>query len=466
MTVTIAGQTYDDVVNIDAADESSSDLGSATITLLDEASARDQINPGDDVTISRTERDWNGYVTGISSASEGVDIECIVTRLELKHTDLHQVFYNITSSKAVELSVTKQAQPLAKTQVHVGDDLTEWSSNAPVYQLYEGTRAGLYNWGTDLLALGARQGYTKTLTATYHDVTADAIEDGIFELLTRILVPNRGAAWDVEIELTTPSGETYVWAPDVGDAGFEALVLAAEDATPDDGQVSETGTLQYRFEPRARLADNACIFIDNGHTKPFRRRDRPTGLSTSGVQSTDRKIRRRVDIPAGQFIDDLATEDQFEFWSEDGTLFYQPSNEAPDLSISESDPVADVSDRRNFEDIRNIVTVQGAGDIEVAVRDQASIAFYGPQPRSETIVKRDLQTEAEAQAHAEGYLDDHARDDGSVTFSMLDTSYRELEPEDQIQVTWPRTNIDGTVTVKSVTDRTPLVDVTVEVSSA
>jgi len=465
-TVTIAGQPIGAVVDVERSHRSSDALGRATITTL--ADVRDQVSAGNNVAIDRGDETWRGYVTAIRTgeSSQRLLIDALETRLELKHRDLHQVFYDVRSSRAVELAATTQAQALDKTEIHTGDNLTEWTSNAPVFQLYNGTRAGLYNWGTDLVVVGARQGHTTALTATYHDVTAAAIEDGIFDLSTRILVNDRGAGWDTEVELVTPDGTTYVWTPETPTSGFESLTLRAEDADPDAGQLDATGALQYRFLPRAQLANNTAILIDNAHSKPFRRSDRPTALSTDGVQQTERRITRRVDVSAGRFIQDLAIEDQYEVWTDGNVLHYEPDNGAPPLEISPSTtPVVSIDDERDYESIRNIVTVQGADDIEVTRKDQGSIAFYGPNPRPEVLIDKSIQSENEAAARAEGYLADHARDDASVSFTILDDSYADLQAEDQIPVDWPAINLSGTVSVADVTTQGPRTTVTITATS-
>lgn len=468
--VIIDGTIPDQVVDVQTARRGESDLGAATVRMVATPANR-SIEAGDDVRIQRPGSTWSGSVTAkrLEADSTLLAVDAIETRLSLKHQDLSQsqVFYDIPSSRAVELAATTQAQPLSKTPIHVGSDTADWSSTAPVFERYAGTRAGLYQWGTDLLFLGARQGYSQPVTATYEAVPQAAIADGIRGLDTRLLVNDPGNVWSVEIELVTPGGTTYVWEPELSGSGFQALELAAEEATPN-GELSGTGQLQYRFYPNATLANDTGIFIDNAHTLPFRRRSRPTTLDTAGVQATQRQIIRRPARSAAQFIQDLAIEDQYTWYvDQSDTLFYVPASQGTRLSITAgSTPVTGVDADRDYEGVRNVVSVQGAGDIEVTVRDVASIQYYGSVPRSEPIVDKTLQSEQAARARGEGYLNDRAWNDAQVTFTIADEAYDELTAASKVPVDWPTPQLSGSFEVDRVVASNGLVEVTILASSA
>lgn len=463
--VTIDGTTIDDVRSVQTSDRSSGSLGEAEIVALDSATLRSLVSPGATVTIPQPGTDWTGYVDGERTIGRWRTIRAREYRGELKAAPQHTVFYDVARSQAVKTAATTETEPAGLTPIHVASSTTDWTSNAPVFELYAGTRAGLYDWGTDLLFLGARDGYARTLTATYSNVTTDTIRDGIMELQTRLLVNDRGAGWDTEIELVTPGGTTYLWTPETPTSGFETLQLPAEEATTD-GQVQSTGTLQYRFSPRASLTAPTGIMIDNAHTKPFDRVSRNNSLTTTGVEATNDSITRRVDVPVGKFIADLAVEAGYEWWVDGQELNFTDSGGSQGLSITTDAPVYEVEDDRDYDAIRNVVEVQGADGVGVTVTEPTSIAFYGPVPRREPIIDTSIQTVEEARERGNGYLANNAFDDGNVTFSILDEEYLRLSAEDLIPVTWSRLGIDGIFTVSEVEGEAPRAHVSITASSA
>lgn len=471
-SITIAGQTPEQVLDVRTYSRGGDELGAGEIVVADTQTNRNIVEPGNDVAIQWSDYSWGGYVTAEESGEqpETLRIKAIGARLPLKHSQLHTVFYNRPSSAAVTQAVTERSKPLGEVSVHVASDMSQWTSNAPVAERYAGTRAGIYDAGTDLLVLGVRGGHTGTITATYEGVTSDMVVDGIYELTTRLLVNDRGGLWDTEIELTTPDGTTYVWEPDIGSSTFETLTLPAEEATPD-GQVDATGTLQYRFTPAARVPSNTAIMIDYARTKPFERKDRASPLGTGSIRDTDRTITRRVDGPAAVFIDEQATEDGFSWWvDESDTLHYQPGDEEPSNPgleiVAGTTQVTDVDATKDYEDIVNVVTVQGAGNISVTERDQASVDYYGPVPRAEAIVDESIHSETEARSRAQGHLEKNAWDDARVGFAVADTAFAALEYGDEITVQWPPQGLDGTYKVaETETTSIGVVTVTIKASS-
>ena len=466
-SVTIAGQSVG-VIDVTTHSRGGDSLSAATLVVKDTESNRAQATHGAEVVVEWTEYTWRGYVTNpqAGEGAETLQIKANGRRLELKHNTLHTCFYNVTSSEAVKLAITTRSKPLNKTEIHTGSTVTDWTAVAPVKQRYGGSRASLYNWGTDGIIVGARSGHDSPLVATYHNVTTDAIVDGIYRLDTRLLVSDRFTGLEAEIELTTPDDTTYVWEPELN-TGPQSLRLNAEDAHPD-GQVSEAGTLQYRFYPGGRTANDAAVMIDNAHTLPFKRVPRNTALSVDGVQSTNRKIIRRVDNPAAVFIDKQATEDGFDWWVDDDILYYEPGENDPgELEIVAGEtPVIDVSPDRDAESITNIVTVVGANDIEVTERDQASIEYYGPVPRPEPITDPSLTTKAEATARAKGHLEDNAWDDAEIPFEVADTRLSALTHGDSIPIDYPPEGLSGSYSIEETrTQSNGVVTVTVAASS-
>lgn len=451
-SITIGGSTPEQVLDVSTSDGRQSELGSCTIVLQDTATNRSVTEPGDPISITRNAApNFTGYVTSEPSNSNGrLIVKGIESRIELKHETVTQVFYEQTRADAIRQLVQYRARPLTRTTVHTGSNANAWHSDAPVAERYGGTRAGLYDWGTDLVFVGARSGFDGTLRLTYDDVSASAIRDGIYELRTGITANDPGGIWDLEVELVTLDGRTYVWQPDL-QSGSREYRLAAEQAHPD-GRCRDTGVLQYRFTSNGQIAQNWGAFVDSAHTFPFLLEDRPSNIDPSGVKDTEGTIRRRVDDPAAVVVDDFATEDEATWWTDaNDVLHYRPGT-APSSGLSieaGQTPVTSVDVERDYESIRNVVTVEYGNGETVTVDDPTSVGFYGPVPRREPL-QPGLETEDEAIEHGEGYLSEHAWDDALATFAIADLDYASLRAGERIDVTWPAESLDGSYVVDSV----------------
>lgn len=452
-TVTINARRPEGLLSVEDRQEEGDTLGGSTVRVVNSQRNRSLAEPGATVIVERDGTTTHtGVITSTPSSGDGVlTIKTEDRRAELKYETVRQVYYDLPSSEAVKRAVTKQARPLSRTEIHVGSELSGWTSDAPVFQTYGGSRAGLYNWGTDLVFVGLPAGSSGTVRATYTDVDSRPVADGFYKLLTRFLVANAGRAISVAVEFVTPGGTTYLWEiPDPTD-GFEAYQLPAQEASPD-GEVSEAGVLEYRFSIDGELAENRGVWIDNAHTIPFRLKDRKSALSTAGVEPTYRTIRRRADGRTSEFLDELATEDERSWWVEGDTLYYQPGGSEPaSLSIVEGEtPVVDYDLSPDFDEVTNVVTVQGAGDIEVTASDGQSVDYYGVAARRKTVVDKTIQTEREARDRAGGVLDDQANDDLGMTWTVADAAYSDLSPGNSLPLTWPSEDLDDAYPVSSV----------------
>lgn len=445
--VKIAGLSPDQVLDVSATDRSGAELGTATIQCVDTASNRN-FQPGDDIDIDFGPGvTWEGSVTGQPSASNGrLTFTGHGDLLTFKHGRLYRVFYNIESSEAVRDMVTEQTEQLPEFLIHTGDSPGDWSSEAPVAEPYQGDRAGLYDFGTDMLFLGCREGFAGELRTTYSNVTSDAIEDGFFELKSRMITRDLAGIWSIIIELKTPGGTSYRWEPELRQ-GPHTYTLAVEDAVPKDSGLS-SGELRYRFISSGVVAEPFGVFLDHAATIPFRTSSRPNALSIDRIDPSGRTITRRFDSSVGRAVEELAVEDDAAFADKSNGFQYIPGGEIQStagLTIDRngSTPITNVDVDRDFESIRNEVVVQGADGVEVVVREQGSIDFYGPLPRPEPITDPELQTEDEARERGNGFLEDRAYNDADVTYSIADLSYAQLNGEEYVEVKDSDEGLDG-----------------------
>ena len=471
-TVTIGGVQPSKVISVVADQKPDSDLGEAVVTMVDTATNRSAFGPGDAVAIDwGSGIQWDGEVVGQPSQSNGrLRYRALGELLPFKHEQAYRVFYNTESSEAVKQLATERTEQLNAVQIHAGDDPGNWTSIAPIAEPYAGDRAGLYDYGTDLLVLGARGGHSGELRTTYDDVPTDAVVDGLFELRTRVVVPATVANyWSLLVEFRDDAGTRYRW--DVAlDPGSTTYTLAAGDAEPADSGLA-TNELRYRLFPNGVVAQLTAIGIDHAETIPFATSARSNPPSTSGVESTGRPITRRIDGSVGAAIEELATEDGATWGLDGNTLRYEPGgpSSVSVLAIDSSTPIRSVEVDRDYESVRNVVQVVGDDGVEILEREQASVDFYGPA-RAETVNDPSIKTETAARARARGILDERAWNDASVSFAIPDLSFAQLSPGDRLPVTYQPEGLNGTYRVERVAvqpDGTPgVVRVTVQASSA
>lgn len=466
-SVSISGIQPESVLDVSTGSNSGDQLDEASIVVRDTATNR-QFRPGDDVEIDfGTGLKWTGSVSGRPAVSNGrLTYKALGKLLPLKHEQAFRVFYQEDSATVVEKLATEQTEQLPKVLVHTGDDPSQWRSRAPVAEPYKGGRAGLYDFGSDMLFLGARAGRHAEIQTTFENVQSGAIADGFFELKTRLITSDISGLWSLVVELRTSSGESYRWTPTLR-SGEHTYELAAEDATPTDSGLND-GELRYRFVPSGTTAEPFGVFLDHAATIPFRTEQRPNA-PTVDAENSRRTITRRVDGSVGRTIADIATEDSATWYLDDGTLVYRPGGSAESASLSirqGEDPITNVDTDADYESIRNEVVVQGQDNIEVVVRDQASIDFYGPTPRPEPIVDPSLTSEADAERRGEGFLEDRAWNDAEITFTLADLSYVQLTTDTDVTVNYPPRGLDGTYTVADVDAKSNgEVDVTIVAST-
>lgn len=446
--IEIDGQSPDGVLAVRDASARRSELGDAEVVVIDSTANRDLASPGADLVIDRDgDTTLSGYVSGEPSQSNGrLTIRGLVSAGELAHLTADRVAYDERSSAVAQSLVTTEVDPLERILVHTADDASQWTSEAPVAHRYQGGNAGLYRWGTDLVFIGGRQGDAQTLRATFTGVTSDHIRDGFYQLETRLAAENRDDLFSLEIELVTPDDTTYLWEPDLRN-GFWTYELAAEQASTE-GEVDRTGVLQYRFKPQGTLVQNAGAFIDHAATIPFRLVDRDTDITIGTVDQTERRVTRRITERVGIAIDDLAMEDGAVWEIDTNDAFnYRLDAERETLEIVAGEtPVTGVSVDRDYEDIRNRVTVEYGEDGAVTVEDPESIAFYGPVSREEPL-STDLEREEEAIDRGEGYLSETAWNDALATFHVADMAFARLRAGQRIHVDWPPESLFGDYTV-------------------
>ena len=456
--VLVEGTAVDALVDVKPRGSDEGNLARAQVVCGNTAANR-AIQSADSVIINKNgSEEFDGSVVKKPTTGDKGDLlELVVAdeRAELFYEEVHRPFYDMDTGTLIEEAITQRAQTLNSVTVTSGDESgASWDSDAPIFERADFTSKRYRERGSNLIFVGWREGARGSYSATFDSVPAAAIPgDGqISRLKTRVLANNAGDQIRGEVELTDNAGNTYVWSLPRLTTDFQEYNLRAEDASTSAsiGSVNgNAGTLEYRFNLTGQLSEPRAVLIDYAETLPFSLESRDTSLTTNGVQTTGRDISRRYDATIMELLNELSEEDNFTTYVEDGDMKYEPSGQttAPKSIDYASTPVVDYSVERDYDRITNKLTVQGAGDIQVTVQDNASIEFYGLAPREEQLVDKEIQTQSEAQQRGEQILSDKAWHESALSFSIADTTYSAVRVGEAIPITWPPDDVDGTYIV-------------------
>ena len=474
-TVTVGGTTVDGLFEVEFSGADEEKLGTAEVQVKNSASNR-AFEFGEEMIIQRDgETVWTGYLekkppTG--SRNLKLNLTARDKREELQFVEVHRPWFETDSGTVVQEMVDTEVQPRSPVRVHTGDDLSNWDSDIPTFELADLTGVSFQNYGDDLLFLYWGEGASGSYSATFDGVPANAVDDAeILWFETRYLFNNAGAFFSAEVELRDASGNSMVWDLPVPDGvEFQKVRLPLEEATTTGAELSGSLELEYRVEISGSLPEARAGLIDYGRTRPFGTSSRDTGLSTVDVQASGRDITRRFDASVFEAIAQLAVEDgATSFVDAADDLHYEPSGDtdSPESITYSSTRVVEIDPNRDATDITNKVVVQGAGDLQVPLKSSASIEFYGVSARERPLVNKEIQNEGELRDFGEGYLNEEAWNDTDITFTVADPSFKNVRVGQSLFVDWPPEDLNGFFTVSEVrTDTAGRVEIGVTGSSS
>ena len=469
-SVTVDGTPVDGVISVNFGGEGTGLLASAEV----EAENTDTnlgFGYGDEVVIKRSGvEEFRGRLSGKPSIGDRnlkVLLRARDEREVLKDEEAHRVIYDRDSGQAIREAATQRSKPRDPTDIFVADDLSGWDGSAvDVFELAGLSEQSLANRGTDLVYLHFGAGSTGDFSVTYSGVPG-AISDGrLLWLETRTMFNNAGDFFTVEVELRDNSGYSYVWdlPTSAGSQPTKERLLAEEART--DGTLSTDGTVEYRITIDGQLPEARAGVLDYARARPFALEPRGNGLDVSGVQDSGRRITRRVDSSILTLISTLAEEEGATSRIEEDRLIYESAgNTATTVEIqSGQTPVVGVDVRRANADIANKITAQGAGDLQKQYKSPSSIQFYGEVPKEDTIVNDNIQSEAELDEWAEGYLQTHAWDDTAAEFTVADSAFRDVKVGQSIPVEWTPDDIGPAEFIVSSTETDDVGRVTIGIT--
>lgn len=465
-SVTVGGTTVDALVGVNLEQTDEAKIPEATV-VAGTTSTNRGFSSGDQVLVNKNgSEEFRGYLTGkpeTGGDNEFLEMKAHGKIYELQQHTVNQVFYQMDPGDIVDRAVQKVVNPLPPKLVHTGDDKSQWTSDAPVFQLTNFTEGNYREFGSNMIALGWRKGVTGTYHATFGSVPSSTIPgDGqIARLATRFLINNRGGQFKVEVGLQDNSSNVYVWEAAPLRNGFHDYAFRAEEAEGSGDLISASdlsaGELRYAVKIEGVLGEPRAMLIDGAQTTPFLLDARNPGISVNNVETTGRTVTRRFDSSIFEIIRQFAVEDNaIAYVDSSDDLHFEPSGQSDaskSIDYSTTDVVG-VEINTDYDDVVNEVTVQYANG-SVTVTADASIDFYGISSRSEPVVKPEIQTEDEAIEHGMGILADKAWDDTPLRFTVADTTFSNVRVGERISVTWDPsngTNVVGAFVVSEVTE--------------
>lgn len=459
--VTVGGEQLQNVYEVSTETSTREKIGKAIIVGADGDVSG--FNSGDRVVVEKNNRvEFTGFL--ISTPRKGrndpeIEIEAWSRKSQLKFEDVKRTFYDMDTGEIIRRAISEQSYNLDARTLHKGSSTSGWESDVPVFELAKLRTQDLQERGSDLIFCGFREGSNGDYYARFDVPSSDLpTPKGLIRLTTRIMANTRGGQFDIAIELCDSDGTQYVWnGLSLRGEGFETYELNAQEASPN-GEVTEPNTLEYRFNIKADLPDPRALLIDYATATSYAVEERDTELDVFGVQDTGNRIIRRFDGNVLELVTDLELEDDFiSYIDEDAVVHYEPlgDTQAPKQIDYDTTPVTEASFNRDYSRIKNKVTVQGAGDIQVTLREEASIRFYGISPRHEPVTDTEIQSRQDAIKRGQGYLRENAWDDTALEFEVADASFADVRVGQSMLVRWPPENIDRewVVTDVSTADR-------------
>ncbi|AGC34502.1 baseplate hub [Haloarcula virus HVTV-2] len=455
--ITVGGAQVENLFEVKTGRSETKKVATAEIVASNTATNR-SFGAGEEVIIKKNgATEFKGVLMEKPTAGRDdprITIKAWSKKAELKFEQVNRTFYNKDTGQVIRDAINDEAFALNEDDIHRGSSTANWSSDIPVFQLADISSQSLQERGSNLIFCGWRKGNSGDYYAQFDVDTSDLVGDGqLLQFKTRLLVADQGGQFTLDIELRDEFGNQYVWE-DLTTRGqdFITYELNAEDASPD-GQVSSDATLEYRFDIKGDLPEPRAAAIDYAAATFYATQSRGADISPTDVQNTGHDIIRRFDGNILQLLTKLETEDDYISWVDDSdVLHYAAAGDKTATKEIDYDttPVSKAEFNRDYSRIKNKVTVQGSGNIQVVLRDDASIKFYGVSARHEPITDPDLETRDDAIKRGKGFLKQNAWNDTAMKFEVADSSFAEVQVGEAIQVTWPPENINGEFVVTDV----------------
>jgi len=146
----------------------------------------------------------------------------------------NRIFYETDSGEVMRDLIQEDIREKGLSINNTGDDLSQVTSNAPVFELGNFPRISPQQVGDDIVFLGFPDSLVdKTrYNVTFSDIQPDG--DRIQQINLRMILNNNGGVFNFKVQYISPKNENMVW--DLGDRlnGVVELELSIDEAEPID----------------------------------------------------------------------------------------------------------------------------------------------------------------------------------------------------------------------------------------
>ena len=457
-------QTIDSTVSVTFNQSFENESTLADITFLD-SSELDKIDYEDYFEIENigtNEIEFTGAVKEINRNEDTIELKLEERYEELINMEADgRIIYDRDSGESIQSLIEETIEGRGKRVNNNGSELTDITSNTPVFELgdFRDRRVELY--GTNIIFAGFPTEETEQTEyhITFENITPHADEFTEFEI--RFILNNLSGVFDLRVQYVDANNKNYTW--NIGEIdGVQTQTLPVENASteePSGGLDSEDTTNQNKLRiiinTQGKLIEDRAIAVDAIIGKAVDIVNRENNFTTVNIPDSGRNITRRFTDTVSEAIFKILEEEDRKLLVDGDTITLKEEGESSsELSIIEGDtPVVNFNLNTNTDKIRNRVVVEGDNSIYVSERSQSSINQFGFE---KTLKIRDLSIKNEANAvdKASEQLSKHAFKDTEIEITMPETdAVRNSEVGDEITIDYENINNDFIIKNIEKTDK-------------
>lgn len=452
-------------------------IGSATVTVANTPTNRALFAPASDVDITpagETDPVWSGEVIGSPSNTQTrnlkLEVEAETKAAQLEYAQVSRPFIERTNAEIIDKAVQfERDRSVGDERIFDGTAVDDVTTNADNVEPLTADGVSRSPTGDpDSLYVDFADGRSGPFDVTI-DVPAAVPGRRLDTITIRSLFASAGGYFRGFFIFVDDGGIAYKWSTDItGGEGFETTKYPVEDAavssnasdfeysndddfgdfdTSYDPPALTPNTFRIAADTSGAIPETRAFAIDTVDALPFAVVERGLGVTTD-VRETEFVSTRRVNGSVLEVAREFAEEDSRSVYvTEDDVLQYGTVEDAQaPFTIEEDDPdiaIIDASFDRDF-DVRNRVTIQGRGDLQVTFEDSGSIAYYNREvAKPEPIVDPSIRTREQAQRRARGFLRDEAWEDGSISFTSASPVFADARPGQILPIDWPSEDVSG-----------------------
>lgn len=458
--ITDADETLDSVVSVNFEQSYENESTIADIVALSPDEVNQKIGNDENIEIEKQSNgniEFIGKIKEINKSDDQVELSA-----EEEYTQLHQmesngrVFYKTDSGDAIESLITQDINSKGKRIIDNSSNLTDKSSNAPVFELGDFSNLQPHEYGTNLLFAGFPVDSTPdtTYNLTYSNITPNGEEFTEFE--TRMIINNLSGVFSIYAQYIDSNQKNYVW--DLGSIdGVTNIVLNVEEAqdltidgTLDSTDSTNTNKFRFIFQINGQLVEDRAIGIDALLGKSVEIVNRPHDYNTVNIPQSGRTITRKFTNTVASSVYKILEEEEKKLLvdSNKNVIIKEKGENTADLEITEDTPIINFEVNTNSDEIRNKITVEGSGGVFVEETAPSSIQQFG-FTKTKKIRDKSIKHEKNAREKAITQLEKLAFKDTKIIVELPNVD--ELSGTsvgDKILINYE--NIDNYFTIQSI----------------